>query len=87
MNSKQWYQSKTMLFNGILLVGATFVQIVDILTGANVLEPLVKVFVKDPENATKVIAVVTQVYSLANLYLRTKTNQGVTFSGNEPRNP
>ena len=76
---KDWKQSKVVVINGILLAGATFIQVFDLLTGANLLQPLVGIFVKDPEQATQVITVMTQIYSLIALYLRTKTYAPVSF--------
>ncbi len=79
IETKPWYQSKTLIFNGVLLVGVTGVQVIDVLTGANVIEPLVKIFVKDPEQVTHILTVITQVYTLVNLYLRGRTKQPISF--------
>lgn len=74
-----WKKSKVVVINVVLIVAATFVQLFDLLTGANVLQPIVGLFVKDPEGATKVITVLTQVYSIIALYLRTKNYAPISF--------
>lgn len=79
VEAKSWKESKVVIINGILLVSATFIQVFDLLTGANLLQPLVGIFVKDPAQATQVITVMTQIYSLIALYLRTKTYAPVSF--------
>lgn len=79
VESKNWLKSWTVIVNGALLIGASLIQVVDLLFGANLLEPLVKIFVTEPEQATQVITVITQVYTLVNLYLRAKTSAPITL--------
>lgn len=76
---KNWKQSWTIIVNGILLVAATVLQLLDVIFGANLLEPLVKVFTNDPDSVVRIVTVVTQLYTLANLYLRAKTNAPITL--------
>ena len=71
---KNWKQSVTVIVNGALLVAATVLQLVDIIFGANLLEPIVRVFTTDPDRVTYLVTTITQVYTLANIYLRAKTN-------------
>lgn len=79
VEAEAWYKSKTVIINGLLLVGSTLLTIGDLIFGANLLEPLVGVFLKDPEEATKAIMVITQIYSLLGLYLRAKTTSPITL--------
>lgn len=76
---KPWYKSITVVVNGLLLFGASLIQVVDIIFGANLLEPIVKVFVQNPEEVTRLVTVLTQVYTIANLYLRAKTTAPITL--------
>ena len=79
VHSKSWYSSKMNIFNGVLFLVMTFSQVMDLLTGANILAPVVGVFVKNPTEASHAIEVLTQAYTLINLYLRTfKTNSPVS---------
>lgn len=79
VNVKNWKQSATVIINGILFVAAGLISILDILFGANVIEPLVKVFTSDPEAVTRIITIITQVYTALNIYLRVKTTQPITL--------
>lgn len=81
---KNWRQSLTVLINGSLLIVATIVKMIDILTGQNALEPLVAVFVREPEAVANALTVVTQAYTALNLYLRVfKTSQPITLRSND----
>lgn len=75
-----WYKSETVLINGALFVGTTLLQIGDLIFGANLLEPIVGIFTKDPENATKIITIITQVYTLLGLYLRATSTRPITLN-------
>jgi hypothetical protein len=79
VEAKNWKQSVTVIVNGALLVAATVLQLLDLVFGANLLEPIVRVFTEDPESVTRIITVVTQFYTLANLYLRAKTTAPITL--------
>lgn len=79
VEAQAWYKSKTVVINGALFVGSTLLQVLDVIFGANMLEPLVGVFTKDPETATKAILVITQLYSVLGLYLRAKTTSPITL--------
>lgn len=78
-----WYQSRTVIVNGILFLAASFVQIVDLLTGANLLEKLVSTFTSDPEKVSNTITVITQVYTVVSLWLRSKTQSPITFASSK----
>ena len=76
---KSWKQSTTIILNGSLLVAATLIKLVDVLTGNNALEPIVKVFVEDSESVASTITAITQFYTALNLYLRAfKTSQPIS---------
>lgn len=79
VDAKNWKQSMTIIVNGLLLVAATVIQLADIIFGANLLEPIVKVFTTDPERVTHIVTVVTQIYTIANIYLRAKTTAPITL--------
>ncbi len=67
---KDWKRSLTVAINGSLLIASTVVQLIDVLTGNNALEPIVKVFVEQPEGVAHALTVITQFYTSLNLYLR-----------------
>lgn len=79
VQAKNIFKSLTVQINGVLFIAATIVSLLDIVMGANIIEPMVKVFTSDPEVATRVITTVTQIYSALNILLRLKTNQPVTL--------
>ena len=79
VEAQAWFKSKTVIINGLLLVGSTVLQFGDLIFGANMLEPLVGMFTKDPEVASKAILVITQIYSVLGLYLRATTTQPITM--------
>ncbi len=76
---KSWKDSKTVLINGVIFLFVAILQILDLLTGANLLEPIVGVFVKDPAGATNTAGFLTQVYTALNIFLRFKTNAPLTL--------
>lgn len=84
VEAKNWKKSATVIINGVLLVVATIISLLDILFGANVVEPIVRVFTDDPELVTRVITVITQVYTVLNIVLRAKTTQPITLR-NDPK--
>lgn len=79
VEAKNVFKSATMVINGVLFVAATIVSLLDIVFGANIIEPIVQVFSSDPEVATRVITVMTQVYTVLNIVLRLKTTAPVTL--------
>ena len=77
---KTWRQSLTVLINGSLLIASTLIQAIDVLTGQNALEPLLRVFLQEPEAVAQALTVITQFYTGLNLYLRIfRTTQPITF--------
>lgn len=76
---KSLASSMTIIINGSIFLATAFISIMDILTGANVLEPIVSTFTKDPAAVTDVVLKLSQVYSLINILLRIKTKQPVTI--------
>ena len=83
VEAKNVMKSATMIINGALLVAAITIQLLDIIFGANIIEPIVKVFTTDPEVATKVITVMTQIYTVLNIALRLKTTSPVTLKSDK----
>lgn len=79
VEAQVWYKSHTVVINGLLLVGSTLLSVGDAIFGANLLEPLVALFTKDPETASKAILFITQAYSLLGLYLRATTTSPITL--------
>lgn len=79
VQAKNVMQSATIVINGVLFAAATIVSILDIVFGANIIEPIVKVFTTDPDVATRVLTVVTQVYTVLNIILRLRTTTPVTL--------
>lgn len=79
VEAKNIFKSLTMQLNGILFIVASLVAALDILFGANVIEPLVKVFTSDPDRVTTIITTITQVYTALNILLRLKTTAPVTL--------
>lgn len=79
VEAKNLFKSLTVQINGLLFIAATVVSLLDIIFNANIIEPLVKVFSSDPDVATKVITVMTQIYTALNMLLRFKTTSPVTF--------
>lgn len=75
-----WYKSETVLINGALLIGSTLLQIGDVIFGANMLEPLVGIFFKEPETASKAILIITQIYTVLGLYLRATSTRPITLN-------
>lgn len=71
-------ESLTVLVNGSLLLASTIIKLIDILTGNNALEPIIKLFIENPEGVANAITVITQFYTSLNLYLRiAKTSQPI----------
>lgn len=79
VEAKNLFKSLTMQVNGLIFIVATIVSVVDILLGANVIEPIVKVFTSDPDRVTVIITTITQIYTALNVVLRLRTTQPVTF--------
>ena len=79
VEAKNWKQSITIIINGALFVAVSALQIIDLIFGANLLEPIVKVFTTDPEQVTHLVTVITQIYTIANIYLRAKTTAPITL--------
>jgi hypothetical protein len=76
---KSWQQSLTVIINGSLLVASTLIQLIDIMTGNNALEPILKLFIDNPEGVSNAITGITQFYTGLNLYLRVfKTSQPIS---------
>ena len=80
VTAKNWKSSLTLIVNGSFLAVAIIIQILDIVFGANVIEPIVKVFTTDPEAITRVLTVFTQIYTVANILLRFKTVAPITLN-------
>src|SRR3972149_6344183 len=80
VSAKNWKSSLTIIVNGVLLAAALLIQVLDIVFGANIIEPIVKVFTSDPEAATRVLTVVTQIYTAVNILLRFKTVAPITLN-------
>ena len=68
-----------MQVNGLLFIVASLVAVLDILFGANVIEPVVKIFTSDPERVTVILTTITQIYTALNVVLRLRTTQPVTL--------
>lgn len=85
VQAKNWLKSSTVIINGVLFVLALAVQVMDIIFNANIIEPIVKVFTSDPDIATKVLTVSTQIYTAINLVLRFRTIAPLTLN-NQPKN-
>jgi hypothetical protein len=79
VETKNVFKSVTIIVNGVLFAAATIVSLLDIVFGANIIEPIVQVFTTDPDVATRVLTVVTQVYTVLNIMLRLKTTTPVTL--------
>jgi hypothetical protein len=79
VEAKNIFKSTTLIVNGVLFVAATTVSILDIIFGANIIKPIVAVFTTDPDVATRVLTVVTQVYTVLNIILRLRTVGPVTL--------
>ena len=76
---KSWKQSVTVIINGSLLLAATLIKLIEVLTGNNALEPMVSIFVENPESVATTITAITQFYTALNLYLRVvKTSQPIS---------
>lgn len=78
VEAKNWKQSATVIINGGLFIVASIISLLDILFGANVIEPMVRVFTSDPDTVTMVLTTVTQVYTALNVILRFKTTSPLT---------
>lgn len=78
VEAKNWKTSATVLINGALFVAASIIAVLDIVFGANIIEPIVKVFTNDPEVPTRVVTTLTQVYTALNIILRFKTTSPLT---------
>lgn len=74
------FKSWTFLINGFIFSLTAVVTIIDLITGANILVPIVSVFTHDPDRIALIINGVTQIYSLANILLRLRTTQPITFT-------
>ena len=80
VTAKKLRDSKTILINGSIFTAMAVIQIVDILTGANVLEPILNVFTDNPETVANIVTIISQAYTGLNLYLRVITKQPITFN-------
>jgi len=79
VEAKNIFKSTTMIINGLLFAAATIISILDIVFEANIIRPVVEVFSTDPDIATQVLTVTTQIYTVLNILLRLKTNAPVTL--------
>jgi len=79
VEAKNIFKSLTVQLNGILFIVASLVAVLDILFGANIIEPVVRVFTSDPDRVTMILTTITQVYTALNILLRLKTTAPVTL--------
>lgn len=79
VEAKNIFKSLTMQVNGLIFIVATIVSVLDVLFGANVIEPIVKIFTSDPQRVTVIITTITQIYTALNVVLRLRTTQPVTL--------
>lgn len=79
VEAKNLFKSITVQLNGILFIAASLVAVLDILFGANVIEPIVKIFTSDPDRVTMILTTITQVYTALNIFLRLRTTAPVTL--------
>ena len=76
---KSWTSSLTVGVNGSLLIVSSIIKLIDVLTGNNALEPVVRIFVANPEEVASAVIAITQFYTALNLYLRVfKTSQPIS---------
>lgn len=74
------WKSTTIVLNGIILIATMVVSVLDILSGQNLLQPIVAVFFpNDPTVATHVLTTISQIYSVLNIVLRYKTQSPVAL--------
>lgn len=79
VEAKVWYKSLTVIVNSALLIAASLLQVVELIFGANLLEPIVRIFTNDPENVARTVTTITQIYSILSLYLRARTTEPITL--------
>lgn len=77
---KNAFKSLTFVVNGVIFGATAIISIYDLLTGANLLIPIVSVFTKDPTRIALVLNFLVQIYSFANILLRFRSKQGITLS-------
>lgn len=79
VEAKNLFKSLTVQINGLLFIVASIVAVLDILFGANVIEPVVRVFTSDPDRVTVILTTITQIYTALNVVLRLRTTAPVTL--------